>query len=442
LVKSYYSELKVFNVVLITIDSLRADHVGCIAGLDGNRTLTPHLDDWARNAFIFSSAVSQSSHTSPSFLAILSGCYPCTYGDWFSSLSRERLTITQILRENGYVTGAFLSNPYISCAFDFDRGFDSFEDNLGSRRAGHIGRKFDLAKLRLTTLFRVPYKPAGHINRQVFDWLEKVENPFFLWVHYMDVHGPYLPEVGFGATQRLRAGYLWRKALSEPEKISSKEKRFLTKTYAQKVKDMDSHLSLLLQRIQRDNTLIVITADHGDLLGEHGLYGHPLELYEELLHVPLIISLPPDSDTTPHRIQNCVQSIDIVPTILDLLGMTDRSHFHGDTLVHLIKGDLDNESDRYIISEVSRSHLTVRKWPWKAIFNFSDNLKELYDIDNDAAEQIDRASQEVAILNEFEQIALSHIDKYRLDHEEGTEEAGVTDDERIKAQLKALGYMD
>lgn len=431
-----------FNVVLITIDSLRADHVGCIAGLDGNRTLTPHLDDWARNAFIFSSAISQSSHTSPSFLAILSGCYPCTFGDWFSSLSKERLTITQILRESGYDTGAFLSNPYISCAFDFDSGFDSFEDNLGSRRTGHIGRKFDLVKLRLSTLFRVPYQPAGHINRQVFDWLERVEKPFFLWVHYMDVHGPYLPEAGFGVIQRVQAGLLWRKALSKPGKIKNKEKSFLAKTYAQKVKDMDSHLSLLLQRIQRDNTLIVITADHGDLLGEHGLYGHPLELYEELLHVPLIISLPPESDPMPHRIDAAVQSIDIVPTILDSVGISHRSHFHGDTLLPLMQNNQYNNSDRYIISEVSRSHLTVRKWPWKAIFNFSDNLKKLYDIDSDADEQIDRASQEVAILSKFEQVALSHIDKYRLDHEEGTRETSVPDDERIKAQLKALGYMD
>jgi len=431
-----------FNVVLITIDSLRADHVGCIAGLDENRTLTPHLDDWARNAFIFSSAISQSSHTSPSFLAILSGCYPCTFGDWFSSLSQERLTITQILRESGYDTGAFLSNPYISCAFDFDRGFDSFEDNLGSSRTGHIGRKFDLVKLRLSTLFRVPYQPAGHINRQVFDWLDRVEKPFFLWVHYMDVHGPYLPEAGFGAAQRLRAGYLWRKALSKPEKIKNTEKRFLAKTYAQKVKDMDSHLSSLLQRIQRENTLIVITADHGDLLGEHGLFGHPLELYEKLLHVPLFISLPPESDPTVQRIDTTVQSIDIVPTILDSVGIGHRSHFHGDTLLPLMQGNQYNNSDRYIISEVSRSHLTVRKWPWKAIFNFSNDLERLYHIDSDPGEQVNRALQEKAILNEFNRIALAHIDKYKLDHEEGTKEARVTDDERIKAQLKALGYMD
>jgi arylsulfatase A-like enzyme len=205
------------------------------------------------------------------------------------------------------------------------------------------------------------------------------------------------------------------------------------------VRDIDSHIKRILAEIDHKNTIIVITADHGDLLGEHGLFGHPLELYEQLLHVPLLISLPPTLGLQPNRIKCVVQSIDLVPTILDLLSSANFAHLHGRSLVPLMKDNEHQYQNNYVISEVSREHLSVRRESWKAIFNYGKESKELYDLMNDPTEQMNKADQELSLLNDLEEIGLEHINKYRIDSAPSSK---IGDDERIKAQLKALGYMD
>jgi arylsulfatase A-like enzyme len=423
----------------LTIDSLRADHVGIVRGDVGRNSLTPHIDAWGSEATVFGYAVSQSTHTSPSFLALLSGFYPCKYGDWFSRVSSERIMLAEVLKRAGFSTRAVNSNPYISQTFSFDRGFDVFIDNVKRVRSHGWRRRLDLEILRIGTLLRSPYEAAAKINEQAFGLLEKARAPFFLWVHYMDVHGPYIPEKGWALANRLRAASLWRKALSKPERITETERRLLTEAYRGKVKAVDYQIKRLLDTIDQQNTIIVLAADHGELLGEHGLFGHPLQLHEKLLHVPLLIKVPGGIGHTRRRVDDPVGLLDVVPTVLDLAGLGAPAESDGLSLVPLMKENGDGPRRRHLISEVSRRRLCARRGWWKLIVDLNHDRRFLHDLSRDPGEAEDVADREPAMADELENVIQEHVERNR---EVGAGAAKFEAGDEVKAQLRALGYFD
>lgn len=427
-----------FNVVLITVDSLRADFLGVYNEEFREENVSPNIDKWAGASVIFANAVSQSCHTSPSFLAMLSGNYPSKFGDWFSKLSEKRPIISEIFQENGYSTYAFNSNPHISSYTGFQRGFDVFKDNMpGVKR---LNKQIILQIGRLKALIKEPYERAQTINSQVINLLKKIAKPYFLWVHFMDVHGPYVSKKGWSFGNRISAANLWRKAVQRSSHITEHEKNRLVETYKEEISYLDSHIATLFDHLYDENTIIIFTADHGDLFGEHELFGHPLILYNKLLHVPLFIRFPKAMKFKNRVIHDPVRLMDIVPTLVDILNLKTEYIFDGESFKPLLDGSPEGYSDKYIISEVSRKHLCIRKGRWKLFVNYTDNITELYDLHEDPAEKKNLYFMHKDVAEELGTVLQEHLMKNSSTNREKPEK--LEHNEEIKARLKSLGYMD
>ena len=428
------------NVLLVTIDSLRPDFLGCYSDWARAEQLSPRLDAWAEQACLFRTSISQGPRTPESFPAILSGQYASRYLDIYSGLSEKRRLISEILKEHGYACAAFNSNPYISRRKGYGRGFDLYEDSvpLGPPR-GLKGKVF-INLLKLRNLFCEPYTPAPNINHQVFSWLKGRSGPLFLWVHYMDVHGPYIPKRGFRYYQRVKAGCLWRKATHAPEQVTPEEGQRLRAAYKEEIRYTDRFLMELIESFDPAKTLVIITADHGELFGEHGLYAHAFKLYDTLLRVPLLIRLP--GQQQGRRIPEMVRSLDIVPTVLDTLGLGSGSDLDGRSLRPLMGVEKSPWVRQPAISEIWSKHLSVRTEDWKLIANYAEGWQELFDLAADPAESNNLIAVRPEVAAELEKVIRQHLLNMNAP-EEDLRQCGIdaTTDAATESRLRALGYM-
>jgi len=432
-----------YNVVLITVDSWRADYSGLYSSEIAREGISQNIDRWAQSegCITFSRAISQSSHTSPAFLALLSGNYPSKYGDWFLPVSDKRPLMAEIFQRNGYNTYAFHSNPYISYYFRFNRGFDFFQDNMSDLYKQKFLRNHIFLLSRLKSILVEPYENAETINAQVLQQLKLAKKPFFMWIHYMDVHGPYAPNNGWAAKNRIKAAYLWKKSLKMPESISQEERNWIIQSYKKKINYLDNHLIKIIHCLDSDNTIVILTADHGDLFGEHNSYGHTLKLYNGLLHVPLIIKLPPSINITYRRVNTPVRSVDLLPTLVDLLKLEigDDVEFAGKSYLPLFSPSNGEYENDYIISEVSRKYLCAEKDNWKLIVDYQHDSKELYHLSEDPFEQTNLIQRYPNLVETFEKVLQQHI---VVNDNRTTPLKAISQDEAMKERLRALGYFD
>lgn len=327
------------NIVLLTADALRVDHLSCYGY---NRETTPALDEFAAEALRFTTAHSVSSHTREAVPGLLTGEYPDTAIDNSYHLISDSLAAS--LSRSDFATGGFHSNPYVSRAYDYDEGFDTFDDDL------HLGQNklIALAQRALDKLRNRHYARADEINDRALNWLDSLDDrPFFLWNHYMDVHGPYEPPEPFksqyldGQLSATDAQSLFRRAIRNPDSITDGERQILLDLYDAEIAYNDHHigefLNALGERGLLSESLIIFTADHGEAFGEHGYYSHPRYLDEELTHVPMLLSTP---ETNGAVVETPVSTIDIVSTVhseLDL-GLSDLP---GRSLLAVSDGDAD-----------------------------------------------------------------------------------------------------
>ena len=247
-----------FNVVIITADTTRADHVGCY----GNRSVeTPFIDQLARDGILFAQAITPSPSTLPSHSSLLTGLYPSHHGARANGtfrLDEKVTTLAEMLKQKGYCTGAVISAFVLDSRFGLDQGFDLYHDDLtkGMQYSAHMFRE----------------RAAELSNEPATKWLrENADGPFFLWVHYFDPHAVYLP----------------------PEPFRS---QYADDLYDGEIAYVDAQIGVLLEQLDelgvRQKTLVIYTADHGEGLGEHGEQTHSLLVYDATLHVPLVISCP------------------------------------------------------------------------------------------------------------------------------------------------------
>ena len=427
------------NVLLVTVDSLRADYLGMYSPEIQREDISPNIDQWAKGGLIFSRAITQSSHTSPAFLAILSGNYASKYGDWFNRpVSNKRMLLSEIFKSNGYNTCGINSNPYISHLYHFDKGFDLFIDNIHLHSEKTVNRKLLGVMAKIKAVIKQPYENAEHINNQVISMLPKLSSPYFIWVHYMDVHGPYLSRKGWGLRNRITAAYLWKKALQSPQSITDRERQRLIDSYKEGIHYLDRHIKELIANIDQANTIVILTADHGDLLGEHNVFGHSSTLYEGVLHVPLIIKLPSKLQYGGKKITQPVRSVDLTPTLTDLLGLKTEASFYGQSFASLIQENSCPYYCEVIISELSRKFLSAEKDGWKLIVNYKTNNKELYNIENDVSETNNIYLDNLSLANKLEAFIADHVRKNKSNEET----PAIEHSKEIKERLKALGYMD
>jgi len=314
------------NVILLSADALRADHLSCY---DYHRETTPVLDALATESYRFENAYSASSHTREAVPALLTGAYPDVAVNQSYHLATESVATT--LAECGYVTAGFHSNPFVSRAYGFDQGFTHFDDDL------HLGQHklIALAQRALDKLRNRHYARAEEINERSLEWLDSVadEDSFFLWNHYMDTHGPYEPPGEYATLYADRtlsgrdAQALYQRAIDEPESITEDEQQLLLDLYDGEIRYNDAQIGTFLEVLRErdllEDSLLIVTADHGDAFGEQGYYEHPRYLHSEITHVPLFVR-PPGGDS--ETINAPVSTLDIVPTIEATVGLEDDAN--------------------------------------------------------------------------------------------------------------------
>ncbi len=289
-----------FNLVLITLDTVRADRLGCYGY---SRARTPAIDGLADRGVVFGQAIAPTSVTLPSHATILTGLTAPSHGvrnNGSFRLAGARRTVAETLGENGYRTAAFIGAYVLDARYGLDQGFDHYDDEVNVTGKPAEGAHY-------------VERSAGHVTEAALAWLEgpparEKQQPFFMWVHYYDAHYPYAPPESF--TDSL------------PRDPYDREIAY-TDTQIRRVVDALRAKNLI------DRTLIVVTADHGEGLGEHDEATHSLLVYDTTVHVPLVFSCPA-LFRVPTRVDDRVVGlVDIVPTVLGMLGVSSDGAVDG-----------------------------------------------------------------------------------------------------------------
>jgi len=386
------------SLLLVTIDTLRADHVG-VYGAAGART--PTLDRLAAEGTRFETAIASAPLTLPSHASILTGLYPPHHGVRYNGVSRLQpsfQTLTEQLRDAGYATGAVVGSYVLAGKYGLDQGFDHYDDDTQSR--GNPAER-----------------PASEVTDAALAWLEGAERPFFLWVHYYDPHERYAPPPPFAT-------------------------RFAGRPYDGEIAYVDSELGRLLESLGArgalDETLIAVTSDHGESLGEHAELAHSYSLYDAVLAVPLVFRGP--GVPRARVVKGVVRSVDVAPTLSSLLGLAPLAGSDGMDLSPLW-GDSSPPSDRFAFAETLATRLEHGWSPLFAIRTRSHHYvraprPELYDLASDPGE----LSNQLEIQPEARLAAALDAEISRvLEGEVQSAEEGVDDEARDR--LRSLGYL-
>jgi arylsulfatase A-like enzyme len=362
------------SVVLVTIDTLRADHVGCYGY---RRVRTPILDSLSLEGVLFENAVSQMPLTAPSHATILTSTYPQDHGvlDNTTSLPHDVPSIAEVLASRGYVTAAIVSGyPLKARTCGLDRGFATYVDDFPADtlrgKASKVGRRV-----------------AGATTDRALAWLSgRRGEAYFLWIHYFDPHEPYDPPAPFDT--------MFTAGLMEPV-AQSEEREYKMALYDGAISYTDRELGRLLRRLgadgERSQHLVIVTADHGESF-EHGyLFDHAARLYESLVRVPLIMCGPglPRGMRVPVQ----VSLVDVAPTILDAIDIPQEKGRAGRSLLPLLAPDVASGQPHVFALTPLRSypHLIeplamVRAQNRKLILGLRTGSRELYCLEQDPDE--------------------------------------------------------
>ncbi|HWP48980.1 MAG TPA: sulfatase [Candidatus Limnocylindrales bacterium] len=400
------------NVLLIVLDTVRASSLSLYGY---NRPTTPSLEKLAKTGVVFEKAFATSSWTLPSHASLFTARYPHEVSaDWLKPLDATYPVLAEVFQTYGYVTAGFVANLlYGTYETGLARGFIHYEDYPISPemviKSSWLARIFvDKLKLIKGDTDKLVYKWAEEINEDFLSWLScHNSRPFFVFLNYMDAHAPYLPPKPFDTLfgpKRPRPDKSVRRTWS-PQEIQVERD-----AYEGCIAYLDHQLGLLFDELQKrgilENTLIVITSDHGEQFGEHGLFDHGNSLYRPSLQVPLFISFP-GRVPAGRRVHEAVTLRDIPATILDLVKPEASSRFPGHSLARYWKGtDNSHSSSSALLSEISKcinmpAWLPACKGDMKSLvtdgmhyIRNGDGREELYDLENDPAEEQDLANSE------------------------------------------------
>ncbi len=396
-----------FNILLITLDTTRADHLGSYGY---PRAKTPSLDDLAREGIRFARAYCPAPVTLPSHISILSGLYPIAHGVRNNGhhLRPGIRTLAEILKGRGYATAAFVSSFSVDSRFGIDRGFDVYDDTFQPQ-----------ASLKSANAERRAEGTFDRFSR----WLENSwSSPFFAWVHYYDPHLPYDP-------------------------LPPYKEEFSDRPYDGEIAYMDNYVGAILDRLRTkgilEKTIIVVAGDHGEGLGDKVEIGHGIFLYEGTLRVPLIfhnLKILPRSRVDESE----VRLVDVAPTILELVGLKDEAAgMQGQSLVPRLGGKAGKDLDSLIETFFPRESfgwselVGIISGPWKYI---QAPRPELYDLKNDPEEKKNlydlEANQSAALKAKLE----SELLRLGSDSKASGEPETARADDLEK--LRSLGYVN
>ncbi|MBN2445512.1 MAG: sulfatase [Phycisphaerae bacterium] len=357
------------NVILYMVDTLRADCLGCY----GHRTVkTPAFDRLASEGTLFESAIAPSSWTRPSIASILTGLHPQVHGAEQNPdvIPDAIITLAEALKADGYATCCITTNPNMGSFFGFSQGFDEFQELYERRVAGYVDGGRELVT------------PSDEVTRRAIKWLEQAPEPFLLVTLTVDPHTPYAPPARFDTYGGDYAGnvqghgaWLKRKDLSEADK------QRIRSLYWGEVSFNDHSFGKLDDFLHRqrwyDRTVLLFTSDHGEEFWDHGLRGHGQSLYEEVLHVPLIVRRP-GVIAAGGRITDPVRLVDIVPTLLAEAGLPAIPDVDGGLLFG--PDNARGTPSFSALEHAGRSLYAMRDYPWKMISNLKSGRKQFFNL--------------------------------------------------------------
>jgi len=396
------------NLLVIVVDTLRADHLGAYGY---PRSTSPAIDSLASQGVLFRRAYATAPWTQPSVASLITGLHPASHqvDRLMRVLPASADTLAEVLSREGYATAAVVSHWLIGARFQFDQGYGTFRETQGGAET-------------LST----PSVTAEAI--QMLVRLAGNERPFYLFVHYFDPHYSYRhhPEFGLAAPSEGRldgSEEIWDLRSLDPPPDES-ERSFIRDLYDGEIRFTDDGIARLLGELERlgvsDDTWVVFVADHGEEFFERGWLGHTRTLYEELIRVPLVIR--PPGGTTPRVVQEPLSLVSLMPTLLDLLGLdAEDPSLAGASFAPLISGSgswrpaaITSEVDRYDERAGQRAQAAAEdsKFPtrtmvrkqavlegrWKLVVDRLSGSRELYDLDADPAERNDLASREPQVV--------------------------------------------
>jgi arylsulfatase A-like enzyme/Tfp pilus assembly protein PilF len=412
--QSMLSPVKIdeLNIILFTIDTLRADHLECYGY---GKVKSPQINRLANEGILFEHNIVQAPLTLPSHSSILTGTNPLHHGIRDNGgfyLDENHLTLAESLKNKGYATGAFVGAFVLDSRWGLDQGFDYYYDD------------FDLTKYKTVSLDSVQRR-GDEVLAETYKWLEnQSQQKFFAWIHLYDPHTPYDPPEPYKTEYRGRLFGLYDGEIAYVDQLMGEFWGFMEK------------------KNLMDKTLIIFTADHGESLGEHRESAHGFFIYDSDIRVPLIIRFP-EGKFAGQVISNQVRSIDIMPTVLHLLGDEIPESVQGKSLLSLI---LEDEAQDELLA-YSETYWPRYHYGWselkslrKGQYKFIDAPQpELYDIYEDPGEVNNLVNKNASLGHEMKRELLALIEEYAA---EGIEDVGprkIDNDSLVK--LQALGYI-
>ena len=427
------------HVLLYLIDTLRADKLAVYNA--ESRVRTPGLDRFLERSVAFAGAHSQENWTKPSVATLLSSLMPWQHtavlGE--SVVPRSVGLMPELMKERGFVTAAFIANGYVSTAFGFGRGWDTYRNYI---REG------------LRT-------PAQYVAADVLEWLDRrdAEKPFFLYVHTIDPHVPYRPPESFirmydpepysGPVSFRRSATMLESIKMGQLQVNARDRAHLEAMYDGEITYHDIHFAAIMDGLARrgllDETIVVVTADHGEEFWDHGSVGHGHNVYEELLHVPLVVRLPGQASELM-RIDDAVGLVDVMPTILDALGQPIPEELEGHSVLPLMRGE-PPDAPRYAVSGFMDNWRALTVGHLKLIQRGAETVM-LHDLIADPGEVHDVATDRpiaVRYARGLLGLELSRTDPDGRHHAatRGSHHRAeqTTIDAETREQLRALGYV-
>ncbi|MFW6012126.1 MAG: sulfatase [bacterium] len=434
-------------VILISFDTCRADVFGALTGEEPS--LTPRLDELARDSVIFENAFVQAPHTLPSHMSMFTGVYPDTHGvqPELDPLPDSLATLPELLDEAGYHTIGIVTSEWLKPDFGFGRGFDDYD--------------------------RLPHRPtyAERVNAAALRKLRQHDGGFFLFLHYYDLHSDF--DQGSGNKFPYYSHPEYREGLEVSSDGSEfcdddgncntrylmaadRERRELPRSeidtihalYRAAVPQLDSEMGSFFDELKSrglyEDAVIIVTSDHGEEFREHGRFIHS-QPYDETVGVPLFIKFP-GSWGAGTRVSEVVETVDIPATLLDYLDLEVPEYFQGETLLGLVENEGDRGKEAVLSQDtIQKARYGLRTDDVKLILDFEGSRRELYDLREDPAEKTNLATERAELAEELERRLKRLVGANRRLHEdfaqgEGPESDVLSPEERKR--LEALGYVN
>lgn len=482
-----------WNVVLVVIDTLRADHLGTYGY---ERDTSPHLDAFARKGVVFERAQTSAPWTAPALISLVTSTHPDAHGvRSFPNpprLGDAAMTLAEVLKRHGYATAAFTEGGYAKGDFGLDQGVDVFPSNLGDAESNSSNMLY-------------PSRLAANLDRAL-DWLrDEASEPFFLLFHTYETHSPYQapeawlrryrPDYDESAEHAvlLRAVERWNQerevdaeealvvqrhlhhchprsepALDAPRAFAAAlrqrgysqtpewrhaEREWIRDAYDAEIAYTDSQLQRLWHALSEqgllDHTVVVVTSDHGEALGEYGRLGHGGTLSEEVLRVPLVLRAP-DSRIAPGRVESLVSTLDVMPTVLELLEIApDELALQGTSLVPIARGEpAAGSNERAVFSHgrnVDReldARYSVRRGHWRLVVDHEADTVRLYDERSGTGETRNVAASHPKVVAELREAIERQRRRDRVLARRLGAGASTELSPELERELRALGYLE